>query len=414
MVRILLIVPDSSYRTAAFSRAAEKLKFEYTIASTGGVHSPIEGGIGIALRSLQPAEMLAVILEQHKRTPFDGVIGTDDSTVGLAAKVAAHLNLRGNSAESVRAATRKDVSRRVLAESGMPVPGHRLVTLGGEGKYDLGDVSYPCICKPTELSASRGVIRADSPIELKNAMKRIQRILMEERAEPNPTVLVEDYIPGQEVAVEGLLYDGELALLAVFDKPDELEGPYFEETAYVTPSRHPKSVLLSVQESLATACTRLGLRWGPIHAECRLNESGVWIIEIACRSIGGRCGKLLEFSTGQSLEQIILTNAVGGRSDYSLIVEAAGVMMIPVPGKGGVLRRVEGIGMAARTPLVSSVEIDVRPGQMLVPWPEGCPYPGFIFAAGKDPESVEKALRSAHQKLDFVLAPMLPLKVSNV
>ena len=414
MARILLIVPDSSYRTAAFSRAAEKLKFEYAIASTGGVDSPIDGGIGIALRSLQPAEMLAVIIEQYNRTPFDGVIGTDDSTVELAAKVAAHLNLRGNSAESVRAATRKDLSRKVLAASGVPVPGHRLVILGGESQYDLGDVSYPCICKPIQLSASRGVIRSDTPIELKRAMKRIQRILSDERPEPNPIVLVEDYIPGQEVAVEGLLYDGELTLLAIFDKPDELEGPYFEETIYVTPSRQPKSVLQSVQKQLATACTSLGLRWGPIHAECRLNESGVWIIEIACRSIGGRCGKLLEFSTGQSLEEIILTNAVGGRSDYSLAVEAAGVMMIPVPGKGGVVRRVEGIGMAARTPLVSSVEIDVRPGQILVPWPEGCAYPGFIFAAGKDPESVENALRSAYQKLDFVLAPMLPLKVAGV
>ena len=207
--------------------------------------------------------------------------------------------------------------------------------------------------------------------------------------------------------------DGELTLLAVFDKPNPLKGPYFEETIYVTPSRQSESVLSLVENQLATACRELGLRWGPVHAECRLNESGIWIIEIACRSIGGRCGQLLEFSTGRTLEEIIVANAVGEKADYKLDIEAAGVMMIPVPGQGGVVRRVEGIGEATRIPLVSSVEIDVRPGQTLVPWPEGCSYPGFIFAIGGDPESVENALEAAHQRLDFVLAPVLPLRVTN-
>ena len=413
VLRLLLIAPGNSYRTAAYSGAAQRLGFECVIASVTRYRIPSTGLTGIALESLCVPDAVSVIATQHKRTPFDGVIGTDDASVELAAEVAAHLGLRGNSVDSVRAATRKELSRKILSRSDVSIPSHRLVKLRNQSQNSLDDVAYPCVCKPTRLSASRGVIRADSPAELESALERIEEILLAEGTDPELVALIEDYIPGEEIAVEGLLDDGELTLLAVFDKPNPLKGPYFEETIYVTPSRQSESVLSLVENQLATACRELGLRWGPVHAECRLNESGIWIIEIACRSIGGRCGQLLEFSTGRTLEEIIVANAVGEKADYKLDIEAAGVMMIPVPGQGGVVRRVEGIGEATRIPLVSSVEIDVRPGQTLVPWPEGCSYPGFIFAIGGDPESVENALEAAHQRLDFVLAPVLPLRVTN-
>tara|TARA_B100000959_G_scaffold106675_1_gene112453 strand:- start:532 stop:1785 length:1254 start_codon:yes stop_codon:yes gene_type:complete len=413
VLRLLLIAPENSYRTAAYCGAVQRLGFECFIASATRYPIPSAGLTGIALESLCTPDAVSVIATQHKRTPFDGVIGTDDTSVELAAEVAERLGLRGNTVDSVRAATRKDLSRKILSRCGIAVPGHRLVELKNRTPNSLDEVAYPCVCKPTRLSASRGVIRADNPAELEYALERIEKLLMAEVRDPELVALIEDYIPGQEIAVEGLLDDGELTLLAVFDKPNPLNGPYFEETMYVTPSRQNKSILSAVQNQLAIACRELGLRWGPIHAECRLNESGSWIIEIACRTIGGRCGQLLESSTGRTLEEIIITNAVGQKADCRLDVEAAGVMMIPVPGRGGVVRRVEGIGEAARIPLVSSVEIDVRPGQMLVPWPEGCPYPGFIFANGEDPESVENALNAAHQQLDIILAPVLPLQVTN-
>jgi biotin carboxylase len=247
---------------------------------------------------------------------------------------------------------------------------------------------------------------------LKAALARIWRLIQKEGEDDYPVALVEQFISGKEIAVEGLLSDGDLSTLAIFDKPIPLNGPYFEETIYVTPSALSETEQQEVQAVLSQACQLLELRQGPVHAEFRLNEQGIWIIDIASRSIGGQCSQLIRAGTGVTLEELIVRNSVGENATNQVIKKAVGVMMIPVPGSGGILRRIEGLGNAARVSGVTGVELDARPGQILTPWPEGCAYPGFIFAEAKSTDKVIRALKLAHAELKFVYSPSLPVRVA--
>jgi biotin carboxylase len=264
---------------------------------------------------------------------------------------------------------------------------------------------FPCVVKPTTLSGSRGVMRADNPAELALRFARLRGILAGERC---ADVLVEDYVPGVEVALEGLLDRGRLRTLALFDKPDPLEGPFFEETLYVTPSRLPAEAQASIAAAAAAAAAALGLREGPIHAELRWNERGPFLIEVAARSIGGLCSQTLRFGTDMSLEELILRQALGEPIDEPREGRAGGVMMIPIPSAGH-LRAVHGVEEAKAVPGIESVEITARTNHPLVPLPEGDSYLGFIFARGETPAFVEGALRAAHARLRFEIAAEIPL-----
>jgi biotin carboxylase len=267
-------------------------------------------------------------------------------------------------------------------------------------------LAFPVVLKPLALSASRGVIRADNEAEFVDAFARLGRILAEpanarECGRLAGQVLVEDYIPGVEVSVEGLLTDGELQVLAIFDKPDPLVGPFFEETIYVTPSRLPDGDQQRIVETTARAAKALGLRNGPIHAELRLNEGGAFPVDIAARSIGGLCSRTLSFGTGMSLEELLLRHATGAVvPSFTRESQPAGVMMIPIPA-GGVFRAVHGVAEAEMVALIESLTISIHPGQQVIPLPEGGEYLGFIFARGATPEAVEQALRDAHACLRF-------------
>ena len=271
-------------------------------------------------------------------------------------------------------------------------------------------VDYPCVVKPTRLSGSRGVIRADDEAEFVAAFERTRRII-EAEGHPLATadVLVEAFVPGFEVAVEGLLTADGLQVLAIFDKPDPLDGPFFEETMYVTPSRLSVGSQAAIADCTARGAAALGLRHGPIHAELRVNEHGPWIVEIAGRSIGGLCSSVLEFGTGMSLEELILRHAVG--EDIGPVTrngEAVGVMMIPIPASG-ILRRVAGIEDAEQVDGVTGIEITAPLHHPIRPLPEGASYLGFIFARGAAPDHVEQALRDAHARLRFEIVPDIPL-----
>ena len=313
------------------------------------------------------------------------------------------------------AARDKHRQRELLAEAGVPIPRFELHTFGEDPEAISRSVAYPCVLKPLRLSASRGVIRADNASDFLAAHTRLRGILAEPDAaacgEPSRQFLVEEFIPGYEVALEGLLMDRRLQALAIFDKPDPLDGPFFEETIYVTPSRTPALLQAAITDCAERAASALGLAEGPIHAELRYNERGPWLIELAARPIGGRCSAVLRFGSGEhgarsgiTLEEIILRHALG-MPIPSLQRErlAAGVMMIPIPG-AGTLKEVRGVGEAKAVPLVEDVQITARLGERLVPFPEGSRYPGFIFARGETPARVEKALREAHGRLTFVLA----------
>lgn len=410
--RVLVIAPHNSYRTAPFLDAAKKLDVDVLIASEGkhSVVSAYAEGLHIDLHDMDTA--VRAILQEAKRRPFTGIVGTDDATTELAALAARELDLPHNPPKAVRFARRKDLARACLADKGVPVPRYRRIDLRQSLASQVEQVRFPCILKPLSLSASRGVIRADNAEEFLQACTRISRLLANEGAAERDYILAEEFIAGTEVAVEGILTGGELDILAIFDKPDPLDGPYFEETYYVTPSRLDVAAQTSIHRRISEACHAYGLREGPIHAECRLNNDGVWILEVAARTIGGLCGRLLRFGTGRTLEELVLAHAMACPLPRDAGEEGTGVLMIPVP-EAGILRRVEGVMAAQRVRYVDEVVIQVREGYELVPWPEGSAYLGFIFARAPTPEQAEAALREAHAYLNIVVAPLWKFSVQD-
>ena len=404
--RVLIIAPHGSYRTAAYLDAARRLGIEVLIASEGR-HSLVSAyAQGLHLDFSDSRGALEVIIEAARHHSFAAIISTDDSTTELASLTARRLGLPHNEPDAVRIARRKDLARARLSAAGIPVPAYARINLRKLLAGQLGGIEFPCVVKPLAMSASRGVIRVDSADALRAACERVDRIVAEAPdAEERNYVLVEEFIPGVEVAVEALLTDGELEVLAVFDKPDPLNGPYFEETYFVTPSRLDAGVQRQVGQRVAESCRAYGLRHGPVHAECRINDAGVWMLEIASRTIGGLCSRLFEYGLAGSLEDLVLSHAVGAPLAFADWQQAAGVLMIPTP-QAGILRRIEGVGAARAVDYVEEVTIQVRDRYQLVPLPEGSSYLGFIFARAPRPEQVEAALRQAHAQLNVVIAPL--------
>ncbi len=388
--------------------AAERRGIEVLIASEAK-HSLVSAyAQGLHIDLGDPQSSLQTILREAQRRPFAAVLGSDDASAELAAAAAAELGLPHNPINAVRRARRKDLARARLAEAGVRVPCHWRLDLRRPLAPQIGAIRYPCVLKPLALSASRGVIRADTAAEFMQAAARIQVLLTRagvHEPEERETILVEEFIPGAEVAVEGLLTRGRLEILAIFDKPDPLNGPYFEETYYITPSRLDPTVQQNLREAIAAACTAYGLCEGPIHAECRINGQGVWILEVAARTIGGLCGRLLRFGTGHSLEELVLMHALGESPALQSETGGAGVLMIPIL-QAGILRRVEGVLAAQQVPHVEEVIIDIREGYELVPLPEGASYLGFIFARAPSAAQTEAALRAAHACLRVVVMPL--------
>jgi biotin carboxylase len=338
----------------------------------------------------------------------DAVIPVDEDTAVVAASVAQAIGLKHNSIDSVRAAKNKYEMRKLLRSARVRVPEYWHFTLDDDRAEVAARVTYPCVVKPVFLSTSRGVMRANDEAEFVSAVDRLASILAQkETAKRGGTaareVLAEEFIPGQEVAVEGLLTEGNLRVLTIFDKPDPLDGPFFEETIYVTPSRLPDSMQAEIRETTAAATRAMGLERGPIHAELRVNENGAWVIEVAARAIGGLCSRALKFDSGESLEELILRHALG--HDVALIERepnAAGVMMIPIP-KAGTLKEVRGLESAKGVDGVEDVIITAHITQKVMPPPEGARYLGFIFSRAESPDQVEAALREAHARLEFMI-----------
>ncbi|NCF81529.1 MAG: ATP-grasp domain-containing protein, partial [Proteobacteria bacterium] len=339
----------------------------------------------------------------------DAIVASDDLTLEVATRAAAALGMPHNPLSAVCAARRKDLARDALRAAGLPVPRFRCLNLTQDLTPQISGLDYPCVIKPLAMAASRGVIRVDSSDELRRMLPRVAAIVAEAVvSDERDRVLVESFLPGAEIAIEGLLRGGRLHVLAVFDKPEPLDGPFFEESYYITPSRLPPAILDGAIERLTQACAAYGLREGPVHGEMRLHEGEAWILEVAARTIGGDCARLLSFGAGRSLEELVLRQALGWPLDLDPSGGAAGVLMIPTPG-AGTLRRVEGVLAAQQLPGIDELLISVREGYELVPLPEGGSYLGFVFAHADTPAEVESALRDAHDCLNIVIAPSLPV-----
>lgn len=431
--RVLLLTTSNSYRRQDFVDAAAHLGIETVIAMDTPQILADEWNFRLGVDFSQPQQAAEQLVQRLADLPLDAVLALDDSGATVAALVAARLGLAHNDPAAADAARNKFRMRKLLAACGASVPAFQqfrtdqpLHVLIAQAEEHVG---YPCVVKPEDLNGSRGVIRADTPSELAAAVKRLTALIG-----VGQPFLIEGYIPGVEVALEGILscaahgpdphMSGRscLHVLALFDKPDPLEGPFFEETIYVTPSRLPPETQRAIIVATEIAAQGLGLQTGPLHAELRVNEAGPWIVEVAGRSIGGLCSRILRFGTemgnSHSLEELILAHACGlpvlgqiagrpmgdGAASLEQESQAGGVMMIPIA-DAGILRGVKGIAEAKAVPGIEDVQITVQINGSLVPLPEGDAYLGFIFARGPSPATVEEALRQAHGRLNLDIVP---------
>ncbi|MGH3441847.1 MAG: ATP-grasp domain-containing protein [Nitriliruptorales bacterium] len=405
MKRVLLLLPSSTYRAGDFLDAAAELGAEVIVASDS--EQAMASSMGD--RALQlprgQREAAAAIVEHARRTPIDAVVAVDDQGVVPAALASADLGLPHNSHDAVSTTRDKSGLRRAL-EGQVPQPRFRVAEPGADVGDLAEEIGFPVVVKPVSLSASRGVIRADDAAAARKAADRIREILRCADERTDGPLLVEEFVPGAEVAVEGLLRDGEVEILAVFDKPDPLDGPYFEETIYVTPSRQPPEILDRIAAVTRRAIEVTGLVEGPIHAELRIDPGNgeVRFLEIAARSIGGLCARALRFGLGVRLEELILRHALGMSLDgMRREPDASGVMMLPIP-RAGVLEEVGGQEAAREVPGIVGLQITVPRGREVEPLPEGDRYLGFLFARGETPQDVEASLREAHARLDVAIS----------
>lgn len=410
--RLLIIAPPGSYRLAPYIKAAKKLNLIPFIASTSEFSLLPLGCEGIHINLKTPEKALQDILQFAVDKPFMGILGTDDSTIELASLAAAELSLPHNPASATHLTQRKDLARDFLQKVGANVPWHKKLHIKDDIDAE-NDIPYPVVVKPLNLSASRGVIRTNNALELKQAIEKITPIIQDTYDnEAKEYVLIEQYIQGVEIALEALLHNNDMITLAVFDKPDPLEGPYFEETYYITPSRLPTDTLSACQAAVFTSCQALGLMTGPIHAELRIDENNKpWILEVAARTIGGDCGQSLKPSEEYSLEDLVISYAINEPIKPEPQQRSAGVLMIPVP-KAGILKRVEGLIEAQKVTGISALTIDIQTGNEVHCLPESSSYLGFIFADADTPEETEHALRTAHSLLTFVIHPVWKIDTS--
>jgi biotin carboxylase len=403
MPRVLVVLPTATYRAADFVAAADALGVDLAIASEEAPPLGMEDRF-VRIDCADPRRSAEDLAALAARTPVDAIVAADDQGVLVAALAAERVGLPHNPPAAVGATLDKATMRRLLAGGEVPQPAFVEVAATDDPGAIAASLGFPAVLKPLSLSASRGVIRVDDEDQARAAADRIRRILTEAGRDPTEPLLAERFLPGPEVAVEGMLWSGDLEVLALFDKPDPLDGPFFEETIYLTPSRLPAHLPAEVHALTQRAARALGLREGPVHAEVRITDGAARVVEVAARSIGGLCGRSLRFGLlGTSLEVLVLRHALGLRKP-GLHREAAasGVMMLPIP-RGGTLRAVHGEEAARAVPGVTDLEISIPVGGRVVPLPEGNRYLGFLFARGATPDQVEAALRAAHAALEFVI-----------
>ncbi|HUY48603.1 MAG TPA: ATP-grasp domain-containing protein [Streptosporangiaceae bacterium] len=403
--RLLLLVPARTYRAADFVIAANRLGLDLVIGSDGAL--PLGGRPVVHVNPSDPQGSADRIMAQSG--PVSAVVAADTPMLVLAAAVAERMELPHNPVDAVIAATDKARQRRQWALAAVAQPAFRIVPADASEdsvRQAAAEVGFPCVVKAVSLSASQGVLRADGTAAAVAAARRIRRVLAAARRPPGEPLLVEEYVPGRELSIDGLLAAGDLTVTAIFDKPCTPEGPTFEETLLTTPSRLPQPVLAAAVATAGRAARTLGLTHGPIHAELRIDDRGGGampaMLELAARSIGGLCSRVLRFPGGISLEEMVLANALGRPTRRHHVARPAGVLMLPIP-RPGVLHAVEGRTDAAGTPGITGLTITIPTGQRVQPLPEGDRYLGFIFAEGDTHQDVEKALGAARDRLRIVI-----------
>lgn len=403
MARLLLLLPAAGYANQDFIAAAARLDIE--LVACADYCPQLALGWGLPPLMSVPFDRPDAALPRVRKAlkqPVDAVLAVDDHGQPLAARLRAALGLPGNLPEAVAKLTDKLQFRRLQQALGLRCPA--FVEAEGDASAALA-LGFPLVVKARGLNASRGVVRVDDAEQLVRALKQVERIQARAKRDKQG-LLVERFIPGVEAALDGVLVDGVLQVLAVFDKPDPLDGPYFEETLFVTPSRLPAATQREFTEAVERACVAAGVTEGMVHAEARINDAGVWLLEIAPRGIGGLCGRVLASTLGMDAAEIVLRHAVGLPLPSQPNGSAAGVMMIPIPAHG-IFHGIDGFDVARAVPGITGVDITVQPGQLVAPPPEGAAYLGFLFSRAATPDRAEAILREAHAALTVHIQPLI-------
>jgi biotin carboxylase len=398
MPTAVVLLPSTTYRAADFLRAAEGLGVDLVVASENP--PPIDmGDRYLQVDCSDPTSAAEAIVALGDQVPIDGVIAADDAGVVAAAIAGQKLGVRANDPEAAAATRDKGLQRALLAAAEVPQPRFHLIPPGDDGTGAAAKVGFPLVVKPVDRSAGQGVVRVDDEEELGRALAVVRSIVGE-----SVDLLVEEFMPGDEVALEGLVRDGELTTLALFDKPGAVAGPYFPETILVTPSTLPEEVQTECRRVAAAALTALGIGHGPVHVEMKVDDATARVIEVAARSIGGLCSRSLNFGLlGTTLETLILRNAIGlEKPELRREPTASGVLMIPIP-KAGRFVVVEGLDRVRALEHISAIDITTTPGSWVEAPPEGDRYLGFVFARGLERAEVEAALRQAMDLIEVVI-----------
>jgi ATP-grasp domain-containing protein/L-aminoacid ligase-like protein len=421
MSRVLLLATTTGYQTRSFGEAAERLGVELVFATDRChvIDDPWRDR-AVPIRFYDEDGSVAAIVESAGSRPLDGILSLGDRPTVIGARVAQVLGLPGHPVEAAAIARNKRRTRERLRSAGLPTPWYLETTIAADPHTFSSDLKYPAVVKPVALSGSRGVMRVDNPASFVERFERLRQLLQSseiraERSDDHSAVLIEGFIPGREYALEGLLHHGVFYVLALFDKPDPLDGPFFEETIYLTPAAAPPPEQAAIVDAIAAAAKAIGLAHGPVHAECRVNADGIVVLEVAARPIGGLCARALRFERGGdarstcSLEELLLRHALGESPEpWAREPGASGVMMIPIPQRG-LFRRAEHVEEARSVHGIDDVRVTAKADQLLVPLPEGASYLGFIFSRAAQPAAVEAALRDAHSRLRFVIDPEIPV-----
>ncbi len=431
MSRVLLLATTTGYQTRAFGEAAERLGVDLVFATDRChmIEDPWRDQ-AIAIRFHDEEASVAGILDAAGSRPLDGILVVGDRPTVIGARVAHALGIPWHPPEGAAIARNKQRTRERFQAAGLTVPWFVATTTGADPQAVARSIPYPAVVKPVALSGSRGVMRADNADAFVTAFDRLRTLLhspdiQAERNDAHASVIVEGFIPGREYALEALLHHGVLHVLALFDKPDPLDGPFFEETIYVAPSAAGAREYAAIVDAVTQAAVAIGLHHGPVHAECRVNDAGVFVLEVAARPIGGLCSRSLRFEKrGQesffdgrekdsrplfSLEELLLRHSLGeSPEEWRRESLASGVMMIPIS-RRGIFRRVDGVDEARAVAGVDDIRVTAKADQLLIPLPEGASYLGFIFARAEHPGDVDRALRAAHGRLRFVIDPEIPV-----
>lgn len=403
--RVLLLIPAQTYRASDFLAAAHRMGLTVVVGSDGAL--PLGGHPVLHADPRDPQHSAARLASLAG--PVDAVVAVDTPMLALASAVAARTGLPHNPIEAIVAASDKAAQRNRWAATGVCQPAFRILP-AETSKEALAaaaaETGFPCVVKAVSLSGSQGVLRADDEADAITAATRIRSVLAAAGRPAHEPLIIEEYVPGPEVSIDGILTEGSLTVTAVFDKPDTPEGPTFEETLLVTPSRLPDQLLADVLATAERAARTLGLRHGPIHAELRIDtrhgQQAPTMLELAARSIGGLCARALHFTGGMSLEEMVLAAALGHRPAAPHLGRPSGVLMLHAE-RAGTLRAVDGKAEAAAIPGITGLTITIPVGQHVRPLPEGDQYLGFIFAEGSTPEDAAAALRASRNRLHVTI-----------